>query len=216
MPWTLVAVLIISLPLAGINYFVGRMIFRALVGLFSWNRSRLKLWMIGIHAFLNLLPVVFLFAYLIAGRGVAAAFSGDNYLIDFFLSYPFWISLVIMIQLLALFILLEFLDFSILRFVRPLRERWHRWKPLAVIGLSAFVALYSVIVIVRDTWSVRIVRHEIALPKDLECLRGFRIAEISDVQGDGRTTYDDVRQYVAKVNSLSPDVVGCSTISLDV
>ena len=207
MPWTLIAVLIISLPLTGINYYVGRTIFGALVHVASWNRAKLKWWIIGIHSFLNLLPVTFLLAFLIAGKDAVPAFAGDSFIIDLFLSYPFWISLAVMIQLLALFVLLGIIGLLIIRFMPRLREWWHRWKPVAVIGISIFVTLYTVIVIVRDTWTVRTVRHEITLPKGLECLSGFRIAEISDVQGDGRTTYDALRQYVSKVNSLEPDVV---------
>jgi predicted MPP superfamily phosphohydrolase len=207
MPWTLVAVLIISLPLAAINYYVGRTIFGALVRLTTWNRAKLKWWMIGIHSYLNLLPVTFLLAYLVARRDAVPAFAGDSIIIDLFLSYPFWISLVVMIQLIALFVLLEIIGLPIVRFVHSLREWWLSWKPIAVIGISIFVTFYTMIVIVRDTWTVRIVRHEITLPKGMECLSGFRIAEISDVQGDGRTTYDALRQYVSRVNSLEPDVV---------
>jgi predicted MPP superfamily phosphohydrolase len=207
MPWTLVAVLIISLPLTAINYYVGRTIFRALTQLTSWNRARLKWWTIGIHSYLNLLPIVFFLAFLIAGRGAVAAFAGDSFIIDLILSYPFWISLIVMVQLLALFALLQIVGFLILRLVRPLCEWWQRARPILVIGLTIFVTIYTLLVVIRDTWTVRIVRHEINLPKGLECLSGFRIAEISDVQGDGRTTYDALRNYVSKVNALEPDIV---------
>ncbi len=206
MPWTLVAVLIISLPLTAINYYVGRSIFRALARVTTWDRSRLKWWMIGIQSYLNLLPITFLLAYLVAGRRAVPAFAGDNRIIDLLLSYPFWISLVVMIQLILVFILLDIVGLSV-RLARPLREWWLKRKPVLVLAISAFVIIYTMAVVVRDTWAVRIVRHEIALPKGLSCLSGFRIAEISDVQGDGRTTYDALRKYVSKVNSLDPDVV---------
>jgi len=207
MPWTLVAVLIISLPLTAINYYVGRTLFGALTRVTSWNRTNLKRSIIGIHVYLNLLPVTFLLAFLVAGKSVVPAFAGDSFAIDLFLSYPFWFSLIVMIQLLALFVLLEILSLAIVRFVHSVREWWQRWKNIAVIGITVIITLYTMIVIVRDTWTVRIVQHEITLPKGLECLSGFRIAEISDVQGDGRTTYAALRKYVARVNSLEPDLV---------
>jgi predicted MPP superfamily phosphohydrolase len=112
-----------------------------------------------------------------------------------------------MIQLLALFALLGIIGFIVVRFIRPRREWWQRWKSIAVVGISIFVTVYTMVVVVRDTWTVRIVRHEITLPKGLECLSGFRIAEISDVQGDGRTTYDALRRYVSRVNALEADLV---------
>jgi hypothetical protein len=99
MPWTLAVVLTILLPLAAINFYVGRKILQALSALTSWNRIRLRMIIIGVYVYLDLLPLVYLLAYLAAGRAAVPAFSGDNYLIDLFLSYPFWIALVVMIQL---------------------------------------------------------------------------------------------------------------------
>jgi hypothetical protein len=64
-----------------------------------------------------------------------------------------------------------------------------------------------VVTIVRDTWSVRVVEHKVVLPPQFKPLHGFRIAQISDVQEDGRTTAKDLRRYVEKVNSLHPDIV---------
>ncbi|MCX6135740.1 MAG: metallophosphoesterase [Ignavibacteriales bacterium] len=207
MPWTLVAVLVISLPLAAINYFVGKGIFGALVQLTTWNRGHLKRAIVGIHVFLNALPAAFFVAFLVMGRRSVPAFSGDSIFLDILLSYPFWIGLVVMFQLMILFALLAIIGSSLVRLVPSLANWWIRRKPVAVIGMTALVSVYSLVVIVRDTWTVRIVHQEIALPAALKNLTGFRIAAISDVQGDGRTTKNDLQRYVGRVNSLNPDLV---------
>ncbi|TSA23506.1 hypothetical protein D4R75_03115 [bacterium] len=207
MPWTLVVVLTILLPLAAINFYVGRKILRALSALTSWNRKRLRLIVIGVYIYLNLLPLVYFLAYLAAGRAAVPAFSGDNYLIDLFLSYPFWIALVVMIQLSLLFAIFDIFNLAMIRFLEPLRLWWKSQSALVVVMSFCFVSIYSIAVIVRDTWTVRVVEREIALPDGFNCLSGFRIAEISDVQGDGRTTEEALRRYVAIINSLNPDLV---------
>ncbi|MBF8294566.1 MAG: Metallophos protein [Bacteroidetes bacterium] len=207
MPWTLVVVLTILLPLAAINFYVGRKILRALSALTSWNRKRLRLIVIGVHVYLNLLPLAYLLAYLAAGRAAVPAFSGDNYLIDFFLSYPFWIALVVVIQLSLLFAIFDILNLAIIRFIAPLKQWWKGHSALVVVLSACLVTIYSVAVMILDTWTVRIVEREIALPEGFSCLSGFRIAEISDLQGDGRTTEEALRRYVAKINSLNPDLV---------
>ena len=194
MPWTLVVVLTILLPLAAINFYVGRKILWALSALTSWNRKRLRLIVIGVYLYLNLLPLVYLLAYLAAGRAVVPAFSGDNRLIDFFLSYPFWIALVVMIQLSLLFAIFDIFNLAIIRFIEPLRQRWKGHNALVIVMSACVVSLYSIAVIVRDTWTVRVVEREIALPDGFNRLSGFRIAEISDVQGDGRTTEEALRR----------------------
>jgi uncharacterized protein len=207
MPWTLVAILVISIPLTAINYYVGRKLLWALVRVSARSRSRLKRVVFGIHIALNLLPIVFYLAFLVGGKNVVPAFSGDSRLVDMFLSYPFWIGLIVMIQLLALFVLLDIFGLLTGLLVPRLQEAWLRRKPLLILGSIALIALYSLGVIIHDTWTVRIVYQTIALPDEMSGLKGFRIAAISDVQGDGRTTPEILGRYVARVNSLNPDLV---------
>lgn len=207
MPWTLMVVLTILLPLAAINFYVGRKILRALSALTSWNRKRLRLIVIGVYVYLNLLPLAYFFAYLAAGRAAVPVFSGDNRLIDLFFSYPFWFALVVMIQLSLLFAIFDIFSLAIIRFIDPLRRWWKGHSALVVVMSACLVTIYSIAVIVRDTWTVRVVEREIALPEGFSCLSGFRIAEISDVQEDGRTTGDALRRYVANINSLNPDLI---------
>lgn len=207
MPWTLVFVLIIFVPLAGINYYIGRKVLRALAELTSWNRKCLRIFGIGVHLFVNLLPIAYLVAYLVAGRAAIPAFAGDNFFIDLLLSYPFWIALVIFVQLFLLYVILYILEFAVIRFVPSTRQWWQRRNAVIVTVLLCSVGVYSIVTVVRDTWTVRVVERDVSLPEEFKSLRGFRLAQISDVQGDGRTTYGALRRYVDKVNSLHPDLV---------
>lgn len=207
MPWTLSFVLTVFPPLAAINYYIGRKVLRALVDLTTWNRTRLRVIVVGILSYVNLLPVVYLVAYLFGGRSVVPAFGGDNRLIDLFLSYPFWMALVVSIQIFIVYAILDILEFSVLRLVPAILLWWSSHKALLVVGLLFFVGVYSIATIIRDTWSVRLIDRAVELPEGFSSLRGFRIAQISDVQGDGRTTYDALRRYVDKVNAVHPDVV---------
>ncbi len=207
MPWTLAFVLTIFPPLAGINFYVGRKVFRALAELTSWNRKRLRFSLIGVHLFVNLLPVVYLIFYLAEGRAAVPIFGGDNYLVDLLLSYPFWIALVVIIQLFILYALLDVLDLAAKRFLPSFRRLLQASNATLVLGLLCFVAIYSIATVVRDTWTVRVVEHAVPLPEGFASLKGFRIAQISDVQVDGRTTSKILHNYVERVNGLRPDLI---------
>jgi hypothetical protein len=150
--------------------------------------------------------VYFIF-YLAVGRGSIPIFAGDSLLIDLAFSYPFWIALVILVQLFVLFALLDILDILVFRFAPAVKEWFRAHRSRIHVGLLVAVTAYSIVTIARDTWTVRVVEHNIVLPSEFTSLHGFRIAQISDVQGDGRTTAKDLRGYVAKVNSLHPDIV---------
>jgi hypothetical protein len=127
--------------------------------------------------------------------------------IDLLLSYPFWIGLVIFFQLFIIFAFLDLLDVSILRFFPGLREWWQARRVYVIITLVVVTTLYSLVTIVRDTWSIQVVERTVDVPEEFKSLSGLRIAQISDVQGDGRTTFKDLRNYVNKVNLLRPDLV---------
>jgi uncharacterized protein len=207
MPWTLSFVLTIFPPLAAINFYIGRNVVRALTELTSWNRSRIRHTAIGLHIFVNLLPVIYLLTFLVAGRASVPSFGGDSYVVDLLFSYPFWIALVIFLQVFVLYIVLDFLDLTIFRFIPSVRRWWSGRRAVIVLGILILVIMYSIPTIIRNTWTVRLIDAEVPVANDFKGLDGLRIAQISDVQGDGRTSSEALRSYVNKVNALRPDIV---------
>ena len=207
MPWTLVFVLTIYLPLLAINFYVGRKILDAVTVLKGWSRKRVRLALIGASAYVNLLPVVFFAAFQINGRAIVPDFAGDNFFVDLLFTYPFWIALVITFQLFILYVLADITKLWVLRFFRRQQEWWRRIEPRFVVGAFFLILVYSVFRIYSDTWTVRIVEKEVHVPASFSSLNGLRIVQVSDVQGDGRTTYDKMRRFVRRVNALRPDLV---------
>jgi predicted MPP superfamily phosphohydrolase len=206
MPWTLAFVLTIFPLLAAVNFYVGRKLLDALTRLRGWDRKRTRHVLAGILTYLNLLPVVFLIAYELRGRGITGAFAGDNFTIDLLFTYPFWIALVISVQLLVLYVVADIVKFTILRFLQGPLEWWQKKEPVFVFLAFVFIVLYSAATIVKDTWTVRVVGREVRLPPGFSSLDGFKIAQIADVQGDGRTTPDKIPRFVKRINALHPDL----------
>jgi predicted MPP superfamily phosphohydrolase len=207
MPWTLAFTLVVFIPLAGVNYYVGRTIYRALTSVTAWDKRLLRSVIALLLIYVNLLPVVFLLAYLIWGRTAVPIFAGDIAAVDLLLTYPFWIALVVMVQLFLLFGLLDLITFFVNHLIPPFGVIWSQKVPLITLVLLFATGIYSVITITRDTWGIRVVEREVALPPAFKSLGGFRIAQISDVQGDGRTSPARLRRFVAKVNAQRPDLV---------
>lgn len=207
MPWTLGFALVVFLPLAAINYYVWRKVYQALSELTTWDTRRMKTVSVILHVWVCLLPTVFLVSYLISGRRSIPTFAGDSLLVDLLFSYPFWIAFVILVQLFLLFAFLDVLDITVLRLV-PAAKDWFRLQSARIhIGLAVAIVVYSVATIASNTWTTRVTEHNINLPLQFKSLHGLRIAQLSDVQGDGRTTEKILRKYVVKVNLLHPDIV---------
>ena len=207
MPWILGFALVVFLPFAPMNYYVWRKVFKSLCELTTWDTKRLRIVSASIHVWVSLLPVIYIVSYLIIGRRAIPAFAGDSLLIDLLFSYPFWIALVILIQLFLLFAFLDILEITVLRFVPAAMDWLRRHSSRVHVSPAIIIVFYSMVTIARDTWFTRVVEHDVVLPSRFKSLHGFRIAQVSDVQEDGRTTAKCLRQYVAKVNSFHPDIV---------
>lgn len=207
MPWILSVTVTLLAPLVLISYYVGRKLLKALTLRFSWDQKRTKWIIIASYGYLHLLPILFALSFFIGGRGVTLAFTGENRWVDFFIVYPFWVTLVVNIQAALLFSLTDLSKLVFRKFYKAARDRWRDVESKTVLTVFGFILAYSVITIAFNTWTVRLSEKSLALPSQFAGLDGLRIAQISDVQGDGRTTEEDLREYVKRVNDLHPDVI---------
>jgi predicted MPP superfamily phosphohydrolase len=207
MPWPLAFILGIFLPLIGVNLYVGRRLLDAFTERFGWNRSKVKKALWTVQSFINLLPVFFFSAYLIYGRAASSAFSGEVFLIDLLLTYPFWIGLVFVVQLFLLLLIFEIVKLILLPLYWRYRQMWQRRETHVTLWTAGLTAVYVLLTIVINTWTVRVDEHDIPIPPEMAGLDGVRIALISDIQADARTGINTVTRFVERVNALRPDVI---------
>jgi predicted MPP superfamily phosphohydrolase len=205
MPWIIGATLTVVAPLLLVYLYLGRKVARALVDLKGWTLRKARWRVTAAILYLNAFPVVFLVAYWIVGREASRLFSGESLLLDLLLVYPFWFALTIAAQSFFLLLAVDVLNFIPLRISPTWKQRWTKIRPRFVVSVLGVMALYCSIVIVKDTWTVRI--SERTIPVADAKLDGLRFALITDVQGDARTSADRLRAYVEDVNSLKPDVI---------
>lgn len=207
MPWIISTTLTVFIPLIVLYWYGGKKLINAVTWRFATDRSRVKRIVISIIAALNAFPVIFLVGFLVSGRSRVAAFSGESLLADILIVYPFWIGLVITVQVCVLLLITDVVRLILWPVYRKVRERWLKTQSTVVLGMLAFVTVYSVAVIVLDTWSVQIVRRDVRVPESAAGLAGMRLVHISDVQGDGRTTPERLKNYARLVNEQKPDVI---------
>ncbi|MGB2868964.1 MAG: metallophosphoesterase [Bacteroidota bacterium] len=207
MPWILSITLVLGVLLLGISYYTGRRLSGSIAAHFNYPLGRVRRIVWSFLAYLNLLPLVALAAFLIGGRAAVSAFSGDNLTVDILLTYPFWIALVINVQLLLLFVVLDLVSLSSRFLFHAAKERTKAANARWGFYGAVVIILFSFVTIYRDTWTFRITHQEVSLPEKFACLDGLTIAHISDVQGDGRTTEQILMNYVEAVNNAHPDLV---------
>ncbi len=207
MPWIISTTLTIFVPLVLVYWYVGRKLSQALTHLFQFNPARVRALIVVVALLVNLLPPVFLGSFLTWGRSGTIAFSGENRIIDLLLVYPFWIALVIVVQLFLVFLVIDLLRLALYPVYRRTRDSWTEWKSRIVVVALILVTIYSLIAVYLDTWTIRTRVETIPITESAQALSGLRIAHISDIQGDGRTTSAKLSEYMRKVNELKPDIV---------
>jgi predicted MPP superfamily phosphohydrolase len=133
-------------------------------------------------------------------------FVSGGPLVDYLLGYPFWVALIVAVELAPLFLLLDFA--SIAGRLRPSHRE--RWQPKLAIMRLALATAGVIFISVRafiDTSHVRdtIVRTRITnLPRQLE---GLRIGVVGDVQVDRYTGGGKVDQLHRIVESRNPELL---------
>lgn len=207
MPWVISMGLSIALPLLAIYFYNIRLLLNAFSSQFDWDRKKAKRWILLVCGYLNLLPFLALVAWLVGGRQATIAFTGEIPVIDYLIVYPFWFSLVITVQMFLLFILWEVGRLILFPLYRKYKDAWKRAEPKYVIGVFLFTLIYSTTTIYAHTWIIRVNERSVKLPPQFVALDGFRIVQISDIQGDGRVTPERIAELVQRVNSLKPDLI---------
>ena len=207
MPWIISTTVTVFIPLIVLYWYVSKKIINAFVWRFELDKPRVKRTVISVVVALNAFPVMFLVAFLVSGRSRVAAFSGESLLADILLVYPFWLGLVVTVQLFVLLLITDVVRLGLWPIYERTKERWQKAQSAIVLGILGAVTFYSVGVIILDTWTVQIVEREVRVSQESAGLAGLRLVHISDVQGDGRTTPERLKHYARLVNEQKPDVI---------
>ncbi len=162
-----------------------------------------------ILVFLNLYPFFLLGAYIILSSttGQARPTIPDEWYINYFLLYPFWLWVFLVVQCILLFFIIELIKLILLPVYRKRKEILKNYEAKIILLILGFFIIYVPARVIFDynVVSTRIVEYKKSnLPDDLN---NFRITFISDVQADAYTDASRLGKYIRRVNDTNPDLV---------
>jgi len=193
-----------------IQYYFIRKIYRSILTIFSKvSRVVLKRVFKILLIILNLYPLFLLGAYVFLSSltGEARPNIPENWAVNYFLLYPFWLWTFLVVQCILLFFIFEIIKFITFPVYRKHREKYKRIEAKAVLLILAFFILYVPVRVLIDYYAVstRIIEYKDAkLPDALDY---FRITFISDIQADAYTDASRLGKYIRRVNDTDPDLV---------
>ena len=196
------------LPLLFLAYFYcGWKLFHSFTNILPWPKEQIIFYLVGILCYLNLHPFLLLILHVFKFKKLAKSVREGFKLWDILFTYPFWIGLILIVEVLPLLLVLDFVKLPFYPFYDRFKSIWLPLQYRVTLAIFAVFLIYVLIRLLLDTNRIRISRVNYSsrnLPANLD---GLQIVHISDVQADPRTKPRKVRRYVKKVNRLNPDLI---------
>jgi len=206
--WIILRVLIGVVVLALLEYYFTRKLNRVFKTLFpDYPRKKKYIIIYSFLVLLNLYPVILIFNAIYAAVTKQSVAFPQNIFADYLLLYPFWVLIILILQVSALFFFIDLLKLIFYPLYKKHKHTLYRVQVKIFLALTVFFAIYIPARIIYDynTVEVRNVEYQNNnTPKELD---GFKIAFISDVQADRYTDEKRLKRYVDKINDSNPDLV---------
>lgn len=206
--WIIGRVLIGVVILFLLEYYFTRKLNRVFKTLYpDYPRKKKYVILYSFLILLNLYPVILIFNAIYAAITKQSVSFPQNIFADYLLLYPFWVLIILILQVSSLFFFIDLLKLLFYPIYKRHKYKLYRLQVKVFLALTIFFIIYIPARIVYDynTVEIRSVEYKKKnLPKELD---GFKIAFISDIQADRYT--DDIRllRYVDKINNSNPDLV---------
>jgi len=206
--WIILRVLIGVMVLFLLEYYFTRKVNRVFKTLFPDYPVKKK--KIIIYAFLVLLnpyPVILIFNAVYAAITKQSVAFPQNIFADYLLLYPFWVLIILILQVSALFFFVDLLKLIFYPIYKKHKQKLYRLQVKIFLALIVFFAVYIPARIIYDFNSVDVRMVDYKKQNLSEELNGFKIAFISDVQADRYTDDERLKRYVENINRQNPDLV---------
>jgi len=172
------------------------------------SRKKIKIPLTAGLIFFNLYPFLgtALWIYARATQNDAIT-APENWLLDYFIIFPFWIITLIIFQTLIYFLPIDLLKLIFYPLYKKYKTIIRKYESRFILTVAAFFFVYVPARVVYDYnfVSVRPVEYfRENLPAELE---GFKITLIADTQADRFTDETRLNNFIEKANSTDPDLI---------
>ncbi len=207
MPWPVGIILILALASGPFQWYVLRKTIVALAAVTGWPKKTIRLGAAVPVFWVALYPLLFIGSYALGMVRVSRALQSSEMALDPLVVYPFWIGIVISVQLAICFLVIDGVRLILFPLYKKHQLTWLKMQWRLVILTVCLVSIYAPAQVYLDTFTLRtsqIEFHIAGLPRELD---GFRIVQIADMHADPRTSDRKLQPYVDRINNLKPDLI---------
>jgi predicted MPP superfamily phosphohydrolase len=206
--WIIVRVLIGIVILFLLEYYFTRKLNRVFKTLFTnYDVKKKRIILYSFLILLNLYPAILIFNAIYAAITKQAVFFPQNIFADYLLLYPFWVLIILILQVSALFLFVDLLKLILYPLYKKHKERLYPLQVKIFLALVLFFVFYIPARMIYDYNSVDVSYIYYKKENLSKELSGFKIAFISDIQADRYTDEKRLERYVEKATESNPDLV---------
>ncbi|MFH1198013.1 MAG: metallophosphoesterase [bacterium] len=191
------------------EYYFTRKVSKAIKNLFpNLNEKKFKLWKRFFLFYFNLYPILALFAWLYILMARIDSFgTPENFFFDYFILYPFWILIILVIQTLIFFLPIDIIKLITFPLWKSIRERIKRIEAFVILIIAGFFIVYVPARFIYDYYTVEVRRVEYVKKNLHPDLEEFKIGFIGDIHADYYTNEARLSRFVNMVSNEKPDIV---------
>lgn len=193
----------------GIEFYFYKKVKNTLTSVFpNFSRKKIKLILRIYFSVTNVYPLLLVsyWIYLMI-TGDSRWSPVENHFWDWLVVYPFWISVLIIIQTIVFLLPIDLFRLLLFPIYKKYRETVKKKVALVNIVILLAAVIYVPVRVIYDynSASTRITNLEVEnLPEELQ---DFKITFISDTQADWYTDDDRLGNFLDKANETNPDLI---------
>jgi len=168
---------------------------------------QVRLTVILIIIFLNLLPVIMLITYTMGVERELFQLSTTIRLTDILFVFPFWIGFIAIIEIFIYVLAIDIVQWVLklgLKGIQPSIWPLFAWAKIGVIGL---ILIYAGIRSYNDTYDIGNNNFELNIDPLPESLQGLRLVLVGDVQVDRFTQEKKISLLNQRIQEANPDLL---------
>jgi predicted MPP superfamily phosphohydrolase len=207
LPWHLRMIITIFLMVILLHIYVGFRFSAAIAKNFSISVKSARIGTFGIIAILNLLPILILLYSSIANIQDFFTFRDQLHWQDYVFLYPFWIGLIVIVEVLPYYLLIDIANLVLRVFKSSHFQQWLKIGAVLRLILTVMVAGYVGITSYLNTNQVDVKQYVIPVknvPADLENLS---LVLFADVQVDRYTQNKKLIEVNKQLREADTDIL---------
>ncbi len=203
MPWPLRMSVTILLLLIIPYIYVGFRLSRAISNIFSVSPASVRIGTFAIVLLLILFPILILLHFVSGNVQDFFVFQSQLHWQDYVFLYPFWLGLIVLIEILPYYLVIDGIHLSFRITKSPYLKYWVKWGSILQICMALFFIFFVGIKSYLDTNKLETKQYKVPIEKLPEGLNDISLVLFGDVQVDRYTQgkdLTDLKNHLQKAN----------------